>query len=132
MRYAFVGLCLVVMLSGGCTLLDSFFGVRPDGTRDPSGGAATAVGGILNTIIPGASAIVAGAGGLWAAFRGKKWKDAAISTIDVIEAGAKAGKSVRDLKGELKVAHDAKGVGGLVKAVVDRYGHSKAVAPPTG
>ncbi len=126
-----LGLALV---TGGCSTLDWFFGVKEDGSRDPSGGPSGTVAPIADGLLPGTGALIAAAGGLWAAIRGKKWKDAAIATFDTIEAAAQAGKGVRDLKKDLAKAHEEAGVLGLVKKVVEKYGHRRdaplQVLPP--
>lgn len=115
----------LALAMGGCSLLDWAVGIRSDGSRDPAGGPVGAVAPFADVFLPGAGAVLAAAGGLWAALRGRKWKQAAISTFETIEAGARAGKGVRDLKKDLARAHEAAGIYGLVKAVVDRYGHSR-------
>ena len=103
----------------GCGVLDGFFGVNPDGTRSGEG-AAGVVGPILGTWIPGASAALAGLGGIWAAIRGRNWKKAATATFETIEAGAVAGKQVMELKKDLAAAHQNAGVYGMVQKVVGK------------
>lgn len=124
-----VAVSLLALVAGGCSLLDSFFGVGPNGEQMEGGGPSGVVGAITNNFIPGSMAVITGLGGLWAAIRGRSWRKATEATFDVIEAGAKAGKSVKDLKAELKVAHSAAGVAGVVKKVVDKYGHASQPPP---
>lgn len=128
MRATAIAVALGLVLGmGGCAALDWAVGVKPDGSRDPSGGPVGVAAPLVDAILPGAGAALAAAGGLWAALRARKWRNAAIATFDVIEAGAKAGKGVRALKEDLAQAHREAGVYELVKGVVDRYGHSPQV-----
>lgn len=106
---------------GGCSLLDAGFGVNPDGTVRPGGGVLGTVATLVNYWIPGVTALVGGAGTVYAALRAKNWKKAFTATAEVIEAGAEAGKSVQAIKAELGVAHDAAGVSGLVEKALDKY-----------
>ena len=122
LAWMFPFICSAAVVLGGCAALDGLFGVKPDGTPDGTGGPAGTIGTILGMWIPGATAVVTGLGGLYAAIRGKRWKDAAVATFETIEAGATAGKSVSALKDDLKAAHEAAGVGGMVNAVVSQYG----------
>lgn len=106
---------------GGCSLLDAGFGVNPDGTVNPGGGVLGTVATLVNYWIPGATALVGGAGALWAALRGKKWKEAFVATAGVVEKAAEAGKSVQEIKAELQVAHSEKGLGGFVEKALDKF-----------
>ena len=124
--WIFPSFCVLVTALGGCAFLDSLFGVKPDGTPTGGGGVLGTVGSIVGMWIPGATAVVTGLGGIYAALRGKRWKDAAVSTFKTIEAGAEAGKQVTELKKDLATAHRDAGVYELVKAVV-----SKPKAPAT-
>lgn len=130
--YALLAISLLALAVGGCSLVDSFYGIGPDGTViDPSGGPSTTVGKVADKFIPGSAAVISALGGIWAAVRGRAWKAAAVATFDVIEAGAKAGKSVKELKAELDVAHDEAGVKGIVEKVVQKYGHTPPPATVT-
>lgn len=97
-----------------------------DAQGNPTPGAVQAVSGFSDLIVPGSSIVLTALGGLWAAIRGRKWKKAFESTATVIEGASKAKRPINELKRELKEAHKAAGVSGLVKAVVDKYGHAKA------
>lgn len=127
----FAVLCLAVLLLSGCAVLDWLFGVSPkDGAQNPNPPSGI-LGTILGTVLPGAGGVLAAAGGLYAELRRRKWKEALVKTADVIEAGAKLGVSAKDLKKDLAKAHADAGVIGIVKAVVDKYGHGReAAAPP--
>ena len=106
-------ICLPLLFMCGCAFLSSLFGVNPDGTVQPGGGPMGTIASLVNLWIPGTTVVVGGITTLIAALKAKDWKKVATSTFDVIEAGAKAGKSVADLKGKhgpLAVAHAAAGV----------------------
>ena len=111
--------CLSVMLAG-CGWIYKGFGVNDDGTVQPGGGVVGTASSIVNYFIPGATAVAGAVTTLLAALRGRKWKEAFRATAEVIETGAEAGKAVADIKGELKVAHSAAGVSGIVDKVVQK------------
>lgn len=118
----------VALVAGGCTLLDAFSGVDAEGNHIPGGGGVSVVAPIVDRVIPGGGLLLGAVTTIWAAIRGRAWKRAAIATFDTIEAAGKAHKSVVDLKGDLKSAHEKAGVGGIVKAVVERYDHKEVPA----
>lgn len=110
----------------GCTVLDSLFGVNPDGTQNPGGGILGTAATFLNFVLPGVLTAAGTATTAYAALRGKRWKDATLATFKTIEAGASLGKSVKELKTDLKQAHEKAGgkVVEVVKSVVDKFGHT--------
>lgn len=118
------GLWMVVLVLvasiGGCGFLDWMAGVNPDGTDKPGDAPAGFVGTVVNTVIPGAGAVIGVLTTAWAALRGRQWKKAFETTAQVIEAVPEAGKAVADLKAELAAAHAAAGVGGIVQKVVSK------------
>ncbi len=122
-------LCCSVTLLIGC---EALFGVKPDGTVQPGGGILGAVGSIASSLFPGPGTLIAGVIGaattVAAALRGRNWKVAAVESFKVIEAGASLGKSVQEIKTDLKKAHEEAGgnVIKLVKGVVDKFGHTKS------
>ena len=113
-------ICLPLLLMCGCAFLSSLFGVNEDGTVKPGGGPLGTIATLINFWIPGTAAAVGAITTTIAAIKAKNWKKAFTSSAEVIESGAKLGKSVKDIKGELKVAHSAAGVGGLVKSVISK------------
>jgi len=113
-------LCAFMVGCGGCALMDAFFGAGGTGARKPSI-IETVVETALNGIFPGSGAVLAGIGGAYAELRRRKWKKAAVSTFDTIEESAKTGKSARDMKADLEVAHNAAGVSRLVNKAVKKY-----------
>lgn len=116
--------CGLITFMSGCAFIDGIFGVK-GGVKQPGTSPAEAVGSVLGVWIPGAGALASALGGLWAAIRGRNWKRVALSTIETVEAGARAGKSVESLKNDLAIAHEKAGVKGIVQAVVDKYGHTE-------
>lgn len=107
---------------------DWLFNTGPDAPEGPS--PAQTAGGLLNTVIPGAGAILSGAGGLWALIRGGKWKKAFVATADVIEKATAAGKITPEMKKDLAVAHSAAGVKTIVDRICTRYDEDPEVVPP--
>lgn len=130
--------CAVIVLLalgiGGCAALDWFYGVNPDGTTKSGEHAspkppASVAAPIVDLFLPGAGALLGAVGTLWAAVRGRMWKKAAITTFDVIEAGANAGKGVMALKRDLAQAHKEAGIYGLVNKVVSKYKNPEPPLP---
>ena len=113
--------CICVMLAG-CGWIYKGFGINDDGTVTPGGGIFGTAASVVNYFIPGVTAVAGAATTLLAAVKARNWKKAFSSTAEVIEAGAAAGKAVSDIKAELKVAHSAAGVGGIVDKVVQKIG----------
>jgi hypothetical protein len=123
----FVALCLSVMTLGGCAVFgpvfDWFFGSGPKDPNSPASG----LGGFLNFWLPGASAILTGAGGIYAAIRGKNWKKVAVSTFRTINAVSGTGT----LKKRLAEVHDKAGVSKLVESALNVIeGPDRTHAPP--
>jgi DNA-binding transcriptional LysR family regulator len=111
---------------GGCAFLDWVAGVDSEGqASDPGSAPIAQAAPLADKVLPGAGGVLVALAGLWAAIRARAWKRAAISTFDAIEAAAEAGKGVAALKKELAAAHAQAGVLGLVKKVVERYGHKR-------
>lgn len=119
MRILFV--CSLFLALTGCAFLDSAFGVNPDGTVRPEGGILGNVASLVNFWIPGVTGVVGAGTTLYAALRSRNWKKAFLSTADVIEKGAAAGKSVLEAKAELDVAHSQAGVKGIVEKALDKF-----------
>lgn len=115
---------------GGCAEVGAFLdwasGVDHGGTaQDPGSAPISNAAPIADKLLPGAGGVLVALAGLWAAIRARAWKRAAISTFDAIEAAAEAGKGAVALKKELAAAHAEAGVLGLVKKVVEKYGHKR-------
>lgn len=120
------GFSLVLCLfMAGCAALDSALGVNPDGSRS-SGFLDSVIAPLANGFIPFSGTAATALAGIYAAWRGRKWRKVAESTFDAVEAGAQAVESVKDLKKRLAGAHIEAGVKGYVTKIVNRYGHSAA------
>jgi type IV pilus biogenesis protein CpaD/CtpE len=116
-------LALAVLVSlSGCAALDWAAGVDPKtGEKTETPSPAERAAPIADVILPGAGGLLAAAAGLWAAIRGRQWKQAAISTFETIEHGAKVGQAVGDLKKDLARVHEKVGVYELVNKVVRKF-----------
>ena len=117
--FAFISLCLPLAFLSGC-FLAKFFGVNDDGTIQPGGGAAGTIATLVNYWIPGVTGVVGLITTGIAAAKARDWKKAFAATAEVVEKGAMVGKAVSDIKEELKVAHSAAGVSGIVDKVVQK------------
>lgn len=93
MRFAFIGLLTALVVLGGCTALDSFFGFDPanpeasDGAPSPAAG----VGGALSLWFPWASAALSLVGGVYTDIRRRAFKNALQSVVRGVEAVQEAG-----------------------------------------
>lgn len=116
-------LALATLISlTGCAALDWAAGVDPQtGEKTATPSPAERAAPIADVLLPGAGGLLAAAAGLWAAIRGRQWKQAAVSTFETIEHGAKVGQAVADLKKDLAKVHEKVGVYGLVNKVVRRF-----------
>lgn len=120
MRVAILAAILALAL-GGCALLDGFWGVQPDGSRDPAAPAGT-VGSILGAVIPGGAAILSGVGGIYAALRARAWRKAlevTASTIEEASLSPALAEPLKLVKGMLSSAHKDGGVQPLVDRVLE-------------
>ena len=111
---AFVGLLLGSFL--GCTAMDKAL-IDPQTGKAKDGNVVTAAGNILGSLpIPFAGLIGAAVSafpGIYAAFRGKQWKNAALATASAagnIVRGLPDSKAKTDALKALDVVHDAAGV----------------------
>lgn len=110
----FVGLCLVMILLGGCAVFDALFGVNEKGEPTP-GILQTVVGAALNGLFPGSGAALTGLGGLYAAWRARKWKQAMVATAGTIEEFGDLPKV--ELKEKLAASHVKAGVADMVQKI---------------
>ena len=118
-RYLWVLACFMV----GCAALDSALGVNPDGSRSP-GFIDGVIAPLANGAIPFSGTALTALAGIYAAWRGRKWRKVAESSFDVIEAGQAAWTNLPELKAKLNAVHDRAGVLNLAKLIVKKYGHS--------
>ena len=115
------GLGLVLCSFPGCAAvqgaLDWLFLPGPDGSPPP----ATGAGGILNWLIPGSGAVLAGAGAVWQTVRKNALGKLAQATFATVEKFATdhAGDG-KELKTALANAHQEAGVYGVAKDLADR------------
>ena len=116
-NYIRLTLVFVATFLVSCAALDAITGTNPDGSRSP-GNLLDIAAPFANGFLPGAGYVITGLGGLWAAWRGRKWRALAESTFDVIEDG---GEAYKNLKRNLNGAHSGAGVSGLATKIVRRY-----------
>lgn len=120
-QFLFTVFCLFMLACSGCALVDFLLGTNQKGESKPNI-VSTIVTGALNGLFPGSGAAITAVGGLYAAWRGRKWKAAAKSTWDAVEEhGDKA------LKERISAKHRDAGVQKLAQKEVKKY---KKPAPP--
>ncbi len=105
-------LCGVILLGlgiGGCGILGSAFGVKTDPTtgETTSDGTGGVVGSVAHAIgMPWAATGIAALAGLYAEYKRRGWKAAALSTFDAVEKWKGENPSVwTGLKDKLGAAH---------------------------
>lgn len=118
-RTAFVFLLAVL---SGCAALDWAAGVDEKGQDKPGPSPIERTSPLADAILPGLGGLLLLAGNAYAAWRAKRWKDAAIATFETIEHGAQVGQAVAELKKDLAKVHEKVGVYGLVNKVVSKFG----------
>lgn len=120
------GLCVILCSMPGCAAigdaLDWLFTPGPDGSPPP----AAAAGGILNWLIPGSGAALAGAGAIWQTIRKNTLGKLAQATFATVEKYATdhAANGGKELKTALANAHQEAGVYGVAQEL------TKRIAPP--
>ncbi len=86
-RIGYILLIGLLVFVHGCGFLDMVAGVNPQtGQRVAPPGQAPleVIGKLASPFIPGLDVILAGAAGIWAALRGRRWKKIATTGIETV------------------------------------------------
>lgn len=118
--------CLLVLVCG-CSALDWVAGVDEEGKDLPGPAPLEVAGGAAQPLLPWAPGAAGALVALWAAVRGKRYKDALSVTVEGVEEFGKTPEGqaiISRLKSYLKNKHADKDVLATVRALVAKMGHS--------